>query len=158
MRFCVAAAALSLTLASVGLAVSAFADAPPDREGPDGGSPQSAPGSVLDGAYSEAQAQRGEVVYLQYCVTCHGPNLDGGDMTPALVGAVFNANWNDLTLGDLFERIRISMPLDRPGALNRQQNADVIAFVLKSNRWPAGPTELAREPAALRQIKIQSTR
>ena len=30
------------------------------------------------------------------------------------------------------------MPLDRPGKLTRQQNADVIAFVLRANAWPSG--------------------
>ena len=77
-------------------------------------------------------------------------------MTPPLVGGTFTANWNDLTLGDLFERIRATMPLDKPGTLSRQQNADVVAFVLKANLWPAGTTELARDLGALKQIRIQS--
>ena len=29
------------------------------------------------------------------------------------------------------------MPLDKPGTLSRQQNADVIAFVLRANAWPS---------------------
>ncbi|PYR94394.1 MAG: class I cytochrome c, partial [Acidobacteria bacterium] len=36
-------------------------------------------------------------------------------MTPALTGGAFMANWDGLTVGDLFDRIRISMPADRPG-------------------------------------------
>ena len=48
------------------------------------------------------------------------------------------------------------MPLDKPGKLSRQQNADVIAFMLKANMWPAGTTELPRELGALKQIRIQS--
>src|SRR5262245_41785511 len=114
--------------------------------------------SVLDGVYTDAQAARGEVVYLENCAQCHGPSLEGGDMTPGLTGAVFLANWNDLTLGDLFERIRTSMPLDRPGKLSRQQNVEVITFIMKSNRWPAGEKELATDTPSLKQVKIETAR
>ena len=114
--------------------------------------------SVWTGVYTEEQATRGETVYRTYCIACHGPELEGADMTPPLSGGAFMANWNDLTAGDLFERIRLTMPLDRPGALMRQQNADVIAFVLKKNGWPTGSTELSRELAPLKVIKIESVK
>ncbi len=118
----------------------------------------SAAASVWDGAYTEEQAARGDMVYRQDCANCHGDGLGGADMTPALAGGVFTSNWNDLTVGDLFERIRTTMPLDRPGKLTRQQNSDVIAFLLKSNGWPAGKTELAREVTVLKLIKIEATK
>jgi S-disulfanyl-L-cysteine oxidoreductase SoxD len=114
--------------------------------------------SVWDGVYSEEQVKRGEIAYRQACVNCHGPELEGGDMTPPLVGGVFTSNWNDLTLGDLFERVRATMPLDKPGSLSRQQNADLVAFLLKANQWPVGTSELSRELGALKQIRIQSTK
>jgi quinoprotein glucose dehydrogenase len=119
---------------------------------------QAAPVSVWDGVYTDAQAMRGEAAYLQECANCHGTALEGGDMTPSLLGGVFTSNWNDLTAGDLFERIRLTMPLDRPGKLTRQQNADVIAFVMRANSWPSGKTELPAEAAALKQIKIQASK
>jgi len=112
--------------------------------------------SVWDGVYTEAQATRGEEVYYQRCGACHGPSLEGGDMTPALIGGVFTSTWNDLPLSDLFERIRITMPLDRPSTLSRQQTADVTAFLLKANKWPAGQTELPRELEPLKEIQIQA--
>ena len=114
--------------------------------------------SVWTGVYTAEQAKRGETAYLQSCASCHGPALDGGDMTPPLVGGAFTSNWNDLTVGDLFDRIRTTMPLDNPGRLSRPQTADVIAFVLKANGWPAGEAELAPDPAASRQIRIEATR
>ena len=112
--------------------------------------------SVWDGVYTEAQAKRGEAVYVQRCAVCHQPDLEGGDMTPALVGGVSTANWNDLPLSDLFDRIRITMPLDSPSTLSRAQTADVVAFLLKSNKWPAGETDLPRELEPLREIRIQA--
>jgi mono/diheme cytochrome c family protein len=112
--------------------------------------------SVWDGVYTDEQAKRGEGVYYQRCGACHGPSLEGGDMTPALVGGVFTSTWNDLPLSDLFERIRITMPLNQPSTLSRQQTADVTAFLLKSNKWPAGQAELPREIEPLKEIQIQA--
>jgi mono/diheme cytochrome c family protein len=112
--------------------------------------------SVWDGVYTEAQAKRGEVIYYERCGACHGPQLEGGDMTPALLGGVFTSTWNDLPLSDLFERIRITMPLNQPSTLSRQQTADVTAFLLQSNKWPAGQVELPRELEPLKEIQIQA--
>jgi S-disulfanyl-L-cysteine oxidoreductase SoxD len=110
--------------------------------------------TVWSGVYTAAQSGRGGAIYARECANCHGGGLEGADMSPALAGAAFMANWNELTLGDLFERIRISMPADRPGSLSRQEQADVIAYLLQSNRFPAGAVELATETPALRAIKF----
>jgi mono/diheme cytochrome c family protein len=112
--------------------------------------------SVWDGVYTEEQAKRGESIYYERCGACHGAQLEGGDMTPTLVGGLFTSTWNDLPLSDLFERIRITMPLNQPSTLSRQQTADVTAFLLKSNKWPAGQTELPRELEPLKEIQIQA--
>lgn len=114
--------------------------------------------SVWDGVYTEEQAKRGEAIYYQRCGACHGPSLEGGDMTPGLTGGIFTSNWNELPVSDLFERIRITMPLDRPSTLSRQQTADVVAFLLKANKWPAGETELPREAEPLKEIQIQAVK
>lgn len=112
--------------------------------------------SVWDGVYTEEQAKRGEAIYYMRCAACHGPALEGGDMTPALSGGVFTSTWNEVSVADLFERIRITMPLDRPSTLSRAQTADVTAFLLKENKWPAGSVELPRELEALKEITIQA--
>jgi len=112
------------------------------------------PRTVWSGVFTAAQADRGGTVYAQSCANCHGAGLEGADMSPALSGAAFMASWNDLTLGDLFERIRISMPADRPGSLSRPQMADVIAYLLRANQFPAGATELPTDTPALRAMKF----
>ncbi len=117
---------------------------------------QSAGSSVWDGVFTDEQVKRGTAAYQRECSSCHGVALEGGDMTPPLSGGGFTSNWNDLTLGDLFERIRTTMPLDSPGKLTRQQNVDVIAFILKTNAWPSGATELTPDVGALKQIRIAS--
>jgi S-disulfanyl-L-cysteine oxidoreductase SoxD len=119
-------------------------------------SAQSPERSVWDGVYSVEQAKRGETLYANNCASCHGSALGGGESAPALTGGEFFANWNGLTLGDLFDRIRVSMPADRPGKLSREQNADVLAFMLSVSQFPAGKTELEHQSEILKQIRFES--
>jgi mono/diheme cytochrome c family protein len=112
--------------------------------------------SVWDGVYTEEQAKRGEAVYQKECAACHGAELTGGESAPPLTGGVFQANWNGLTLGDLFDRIRKTMPLSKPNSLARQQVADVLAFMLSINKFPAGKTELYRQSEMLKEIRFET--
>ena len=111
--------------------------------------------SVWDGVYTQAQAERGRAVYSDQCASCHGSELTGGEMAPPLSGGEFMAGWDGLTVGDLFERIRISMPQNSPGSLSGQQNADVLAFMFSVNKFPAGETELPKEGGILKTIKFE---
>jgi mono/diheme cytochrome c family protein len=114
--------------------------------------------SVWDGVYTSEQAARGASLYANNCASCHGSALGGGESAPPLTGGEFFSNWNGLTLGDLFERIRISMPADRPGKLSRAEDADVLAFMRSVSQFPPGKTELERQTEALKQIRIDSAK
>jgi mono/diheme cytochrome c family protein len=111
--------------------------------------------SIWDGIYTEEQATRGKALYSQECSSCHGGELTGGEMAPPLAGGEFMAGWDGLTVGDLFERIRISMPQNAPGSLSGQQNADILAFVFSASKFPTGTTELPKEAGILKQIKFE---
>ena len=124
-----------------------------------GSAQQSPPArSVWDGVYTADQAKRGESLYAQHCSSCHGSTFEGGEMAPPLAGGAFNANWNGLSLGDLAERIRISMPQNNPGSLSRQQYVDILATMLGGGEFPQGKTELPREVDALKQIAFESAK
>jgi len=112
--------------------------------------------SVWDGVYTEEQAKRGEPLYHKECAPCHGDSLSGGESAPPLTGGAFLSNWNGLTLGDLFERIRKTMPQNTPGKLSRQQNADILAFALSANKFPAGKAELSRQTEFLKEIRFDA--
>ncbi|HYK38434.1 MAG TPA: cytochrome c [Candidatus Eremiobacteraceae bacterium] len=118
--------------------------------------PASAPRSVWDGVYTEEQAKRGEPIYQKECAACHGDQLSGGESAPPLTGGAFLANWNGLTVGDLFDRIRKTMPQSNPGRLSRQQDADVLAFIFSRNKFPAGKTELYKQSEMLKEIRFES--
>jgi len=112
--------------------------------------------SVWDGVYTEEQSKRGAEVYKKECAACHGDSLAGGESAPALTGGAFLANWNGLTLADLFDRIRKTMPQSAPGRLSRQQDADVLALMLSANKFPAGKTELYKQSEMLKEIRFES--
>ncbi len=61
-------------------------------------------------------------------------------------------------MGDLFDRIRKTMPQSNPGRLTRQQDADILAFLLSVNKFPAGKTELYRQSEMLREIRFESAK
>src|SRR5689334_10644987 len=101
--------------------------------------------SVWDGVYTDEQARRGEAVYHKECASCHGDTLIGGSGAAPLTGGNFLSNWNGLTLGDLFDRIRKTMPQGNLGKLTKQQDADVLSYILEFNKFPTGKTELQRQ-------------
>jgi hypothetical protein len=50
------------------------------------------------------------------------------------------------------------MPLDRPGRLSRQDNADILAHMLSVNQFPTGKTELEHKTESLKQIRLEATK
>jgi len=116
------------------------------------------PRSVWDGIYTAEQATHGAAAYKEDCASCHGATLEGHGQNPALAGPDFLSNWNGKSLGDLFDKIQDSMPADRPGQLSRARNAEILAYLLQRNKFPAGSTPLAASGDALRPIRIEPDR
>ena len=112
------------------------------------------PGSAASGVYTAAQADRGNTLYQNNCATCHGGSLQGEDENPPLSGKHFNAHWGGQPLSALFGFINTQMPLGQAGALGAQGNADVTAYILSVNEYPAGSAELVPDIKSLRAILI----
>jgi mono/diheme cytochrome c family protein len=110
-----------------------------------------------DNVYTAAQAVRGDALFGEQCAKCHGPDMSGGD-APSLTGSEFSGDWDDLSVGDLAERLRVSMPQDKPQSLSREQTADIVAAILKANRMPAGETELPSQTEYLKMIKYKANK
>ena len=135
--------------------------------------------SNWSGIFTAAQAQRGEDIYRRSCSACHGTDLMGmqwlpvpyrqpnpadffgldprtawPNRIPELTGSDFYRNWNDLTVADLVERTRISMPMNRPGSMRRGDVVDVVAYLLLQGGFPPGPTDLTDRLDALQQIRL----
>jgi S-disulfanyl-L-cysteine oxidoreductase SoxD len=114
--------------------------------------------SVWDGIYTEDQAKRGDQDYQKECAKCHGAQMEGKGRTPPLGGAEFTAYWDGMTVGLLFETMQSAMPADRPGQLSMEENADILAYLLKSNTFPSGGKELAGDVDALRKIRFEAAK
>lgn len=113
--------------------------------------------SIWDGIYTDAQAERGAEEYAARCASCHSVDLRGNSNSPSLLGLSFMFIWEGRTLGELFGQISTEMPTDQPGSLSAQSYAAILAFILRSNEFPAGNTELASTEAALSEIAITSS-
>ena len=116
------------------------------------------PQSVWSGIYTEEQAGRGKPLYNQECAECHGLALEGAEMAPALANDDFRWNWNGLSVGDLFERMRVSMPQDNPLGMTRSDKADVLAYILQQNEFPTGDSELLDRTEQLTPIMIEAVK
>ena len=104
--------------------------------------------SVWQGVYTEEQATRGDAEHQNNCSSCHGTEKYSGD--------AFTKNWVGRTVFDLFDQIKTTMPDDNPGGLSAQQYKDVVAYILKTNGFPAGTDSLPSDPEAMRLLKIDA--
>ncbi|MBM3779460.1 MAG: cytochrome c [Acidimicrobiia bacterium] len=109
--------------------------------------------TVKDSVYSEAQATRGQALYNEQCAFCHGDDMSGGS-APGLAGADFLGFWDKTPLSDLVDKIVQTMPASAPGSLTAEQGADITAYVLQVNKFPAGQADLSADAAALKAIAI----
>lgn len=102
--------------------------------------------TVWDGVYSEAQATRGMMAFGQSCAGCHALAAEG---KAPLVGDSFWKSFSQKTVGDLLEYVSANMPNGTPGSLSANTYQDIIALLLKSNGFPAGPAELGHDTATV---------
>ena len=100
------------------------------------------------GVYSREQAARGQDVFLGMCKNCHTPE--------AYTTSVFTTKWNGKALSELYSYIRDQMPKNEPGSLAAEEYADVLAYLLKLNRMPAGADDLPADANALKTIRFEA--
>lgn len=108
--------------------------------------------TVWNGVYTEEQAKRGKAAYQKECASCHMEDLRGEGYAAPLIADAFTQRWQDGTLGDLFTLLKATMPADRPSVLSNEAYADIVAYLLKMNSYPAGEQELSKDPADLGPI------
>lgn len=110
--------------------------------------------SVLAGAYTEEQALRGQALYYQHCLLCHGETMAGVDKAPALAGPQFGSTWNDAPLAALVARI-LTMPPEKPGSLSREESVDILSYLLWYNGLPLGEQPLDSAQDVLARTRFQ---
>lgn len=107
---------------------------------------QTAPRTTKSGVYGREQAVRGQDVFLGLCKNCHTPESHTSE--------AFVTKWNGKQLSDLLQYIRDQMPKNEPGSLSAEEYADVLAYVLRLNRMPAGDADLSADVNESKSIRI----
>jgi S-disulfanyl-L-cysteine oxidoreductase SoxD len=113
--------------------------------------------SVWDGVYTAEQAARGQMQYAYSCGRCHQEELQGDSSkdVPPLNDERFRKYWNGRTLKELFDLTSKTMPADGPGSLRASSYLDLLAFLLQTNQFPAGSSDL--DPERLDRIVFSSS-
>ncbi len=126
--------------------------------------PQGGPGNggerrtTWSGVYTSEQAKRGEAQYDEQCAPCHQFDMHGDGLdVPALADERFRDRWDNRTLRQLFDAISKSMPQQDPGSLTPAVYADILAYILQKNEFPAG-SEILSDSAGLESIALEHRR
>ena len=117
--------------------------------------------SVWDGVYQEEQATRGKDDYEYNCGSCHIHDLTGDTIkdVPPLAGPDFLDTWSGKTVKELVEYISTNMPQGSRGSLPPNTVADITAYVLKFNEFPAGSEALSADsPKSAGKIEAEKSK
>lgn len=92
--------------------------------------------------FTEEQAEAGQSAYESNCAGCHGE-----EAVESLAGYP-NA-------GSFYGFISSQMPADNPGGLAPETYADIIAYLLSANGFPAGEEELQPGREAMSEVIVR---
>ena len=107
--------------------------------------------------YDDAQVAVGREAYAATCAVCHGADLEGFHLAPALVGDRFDQTWRGRPASLLSFHIRRMPPQAAVGqGLDAESATAILAFLLERNDIPAKSGRLPSELAALRRVTIPS--
>ena len=111
--------------------------------------PVSAPrgNSVLNGAFTSAQAARGEQAYSRSCSRCHSVGEHSG--------SALSERWGGRSVGEMFSAISTTMPENNPGGLPADDYASIVAFFLRQSGYSPGTRELPADPEVLKKLTIE---
>jgi mono/diheme cytochrome c family protein len=109
------------------------------------------PKTVWDGVYTEAQANRATGVFGASCAGCHTLTPDGNR---PLSGESFWQSNTQKSVAELLGYVSKNMPNGNGGSLSPENYNDLVALILKSNGFPAGPAELTA--ASIEGVQIVS--
>lgn len=104
-------------------------------------------GEAKSGLVPRAQAANGENVFKIRCLECHA--------TTDFTKLDFARGWDDRPLFELYEKIRSTMPDDKPGTYTPQEYLDVTLYIYKLNGAEEGDGEVKPEEAAMKAVKYK---
>ena len=105
-------------------------------------------------AFTSDQVNRGNDLYVQHCVICHGTQLDNGQFATPIKGFFFENKWGGKTLGELARYTWEEMPQGNGKFLRTQEYIAVISFILSKNGIEAGEVPMSEDFNALDAIML----
>jgi S-disulfanyl-L-cysteine oxidoreductase SoxD len=112
------------------------------------GAPARLDATTADSAAAAAARQLdvGEQWFKAACLECHASgNLTNPD---------FRLAWRGKSAFELFERIRSTMPQNKPGTLSQGTYASIVAYLMKVNGLAVGTRRLTSDSTALASIRL----
>jgi mono/diheme cytochrome c family protein len=120
------------------------------------GAPRASKSAQAAPSFTSEQAERGFAAYAHNCLDCHGSRLDNGEFGgPPLKGQSFARHWDAANVAALFSFMKAKMPPDRPGQLNDETYADLIAVILSENGYKPGDKELPPDVGAQQAMSLR---
>jgi mono/diheme cytochrome c family protein len=112
------------------------------------------PRAQTSGYFTLDQATAGSDIYQAKCASCHGAQMEGY-IGPSLRGHAFQVITSRQTdAGRLLLIISRNEPQNNPGALSEDEDANVLAYILQVNGYPAGKEKLSAESSHLRELLL----
>ncbi|MGC6329424.1 c-type cytochrome [Rhizorhabdus sp. FW153] len=108
----------------------------------------------MTGIYSTEQAEEGKMLYDGACAVCHGPDLRGSFEAPPLTGRLI-ANWSGGSVDALHGYVQKAMPLFAPGSMSAEDTSKIIAYILKTDGYPAGASPLPAQSSRLAKMRFE---
>lgn len=97
-------------------------------------------------AAAARQLDVGEQWFKAACLECHASgNLTNPD---------FRLAWRGKSAFELFERIRSTMPQNKPGTLSQGTYASIVAYLMKVNGLAVGTRRLTSDSTSLASIRL----
>ncbi|WP_120004793.1 c-type cytochrome [Nesterenkonia muleiensis] len=91
--------------------------------------------------YSAEQVEEGERLFTANCATCHGPNAEGTDAGPSLIGAGAASVEFQVGTGRMPMQMQGPQAPQKPPQFNEEQTTQMAAYVASLGAGPAVPDD-----------------
>ena len=97
--------------------------------------------SETEPAASTLTVEDGQKLFQANCATCHGPNAEGSDTAPSLVGVGAASVDFQVSTGRMPMQMDGPQALQKPRQFDEEQTAQLAAYVASLGAGPAVPTD-----------------
>ena len=109
--------------------------------------------------FTATQALEGRTAYRTHCASCHGAQLEGADVFPALAGPRFDFSWRGKSLGALAFHVR-RMPPESAAetvTLDDDTYSNILAYILRQNDFAPGSDAMPSNMKSISTFSLPAT-